>query len=49
MAKRKTLSIEELQQILRCEIEYTVVGVVVRVSSGFAIWIFRSASVREYV
>lgn len=34
MAKRKNLSIEELQQILRCEIEYTEVGVVVRVGSG---------------
>ena len=34
MAKRKNLSIEELQQILRCEIESTEVGVVVRVGSG---------------
>lgn len=34
MTKRKNLSIEELQQILRCEIESTEVGVVVRVGSG---------------
>lgn len=34
MAKRKNLSIEELKKILRCEIESTEVGVVVRVGSG---------------
>lgn len=34
MANKKTLSIEELQKILRCEIEDTPFGVVVRVGSG---------------
>lgn len=34
MANKKTLSIEELQKILKCEIEDTPFGVVVRVGSG---------------
>lgn len=34
MANKKTLSIEELKKILRCEIEDTPFGVVVRVGSG---------------
>lgn len=34
MANKKSLSIEELKEILRCEIEDTPFGVVVRVGSG---------------
>lgn len=34
MANRRSLSIEELQKVLRCEIEYRLFGVVVRVGSG---------------
>lgn len=34
MANKKTLRIEELQKILRCEIEDTPFGAVVRVGSG---------------
>lgn len=34
MANKKTLAIEELQKVLRCEIEHKRLGVVVRVGSG---------------
>ena len=39
MANKKTLSIVELQKILRCEIEDTLFGVLVRVGSG-EMWVY---------
>lgn len=34
MANKRSMSIEELQKVLRCEIEHTRFGVVVRVGNG---------------
>ena len=34
MANKRTLSIEELQKVLRCEIEHRLFGAIVRVGSG---------------